>query len=472
MSSVVCCEGGSGRRVSVLLLLLMLCLQLILSCNAGRINRSAFMDGDVRSEVVDPNNRTIWSMFNLTEEQVSRIRNGTNPSGKDETTQATKNRLLDQIAVQRINEIQQRIRIAVSNKQDAEDLAIVDDQPKAMHEKAGYPICNGETTPHHNWQRSSNFTLKFADSIFQQHGNSDNVASAFLRLYKVNPKATSGQEATPSPTPAMETVCPEPMLESQIRVTVSIVHQQKKKRKLETKKRTCNTMMLSTTKTGWVDIDVKCAINYWAQLPRAQYPPIVVGLLMIEVHDDEENQLLPGLYFQPPTCDQADIAVPWTVYRSATTVSSLEDNNLSKCPRLDVRFLGNGELSSKSFDSNNNVRSQLEALKRQLSNPSRSRETLNIESTTLNSPTIDNMLENIENASQEREQVHHHRRRHHHSQQQHPMADCESSDSRDSSQQSETQHQQRTHNNHYHHHHHHQHHNHHKHRHVSQSEEE
>jgi len=63
-------------------------------------------------------------------------------------------------------------------------------------------------------------------------------------------------------------------------------------------------MMLSTTKTGWVDIDVRCALNYWAQPQRPQ-EPMVIGQLMIEVHDDEENQLLPGLYFQPPTCDQA-----------------------------------------------------------------------------------------------------------------------------------------------------------------------
>ncbi|XP_034478997.1 protein anachronism isoform X2 [Drosophila innubila] len=452
MSSVVCCEGGS-RRVSVLLLLLLLCLQLILSCNAGRINRSAFMDGDVRSEVVDPNNRTIWSMFNLTQEQVRRIQNGSNPSGKDETTQATRNQLLDQIAVRRMNEVQQRIQFALSNKQNADEPPSVDDQPKATHEKAGYPMCNGETTLQHNWQRLNNVTLQFADSIFQHNNNATNVESAFLRLYKVNPRATAGQEATRQPTSAMEPICPEPMLESQIRVTVSIVYQLKKK---QTKKRTCNTMMLSSTKTGWVDIDVKCALNYWCQPARAQTnnnnnsnAHIVVGQLMIEVHDDEENQLLPGLYFRPPTCDQADLAVPWTFYRSATSVSSLENNNLSKCPRLDVLFVGNGDLSVKNFDHSNYERSQLEALKHKTYNPNRSKENLNTESTTLNSPTIDNMLENSENESQEMEQVHHHRRHHHHNQQQHSMPDCESN---------------------YHHRHHHQHHNHHKH-HNSQSEE-
>ncbi|KAH8297133.1 hypothetical protein KR044_005328 [Drosophila immigrans] len=478
MSSVVYCEGSS-RRVSVMLLLLLLGLQLMLSCNAGRIHRSAFMDGDVRSEVVDPNNRTIWGMFNLTEEQVNRIRNGTNPSGKDETTQATRNRLLDHIALQRMNEIRSRIRIAVSNdNQNAQH-----EQDKPLHEMAGYPICNGETTTPPEWNQMHNLSLEFASSVFQQNrGTQMSVDSAILRLYKKNPKATgtaatsaTAQEAstsTATSTSATEPMCPEPMLESQIRVTVSIVHQQKKKRKTERKKRTCNTMMLSSTKTGWVDIDVKCALNYWSQQQQAQ-SPILVGVLLIEVHDDEENQLLPGLYFQPPSCDKADIAVPWPVYRSASTMRSVESNPMPKFPRLDVIYIGNGALSVKNFDNTNDV----ENFNRQkyIYGPNRSRESLNTEPTTLNSPTIDNMLENNESASQDREHIHQHRRRHHHNhsqQQQHQAADCQdSSDSNDSSQQSETQHQLRTHHNHYHLHHHHQHHDHHKHRHSAQSEE-
>ncbi|XP_034108380.1 protein anachronism isoform X1 [Drosophila albomicans] len=471
MSSVVCCEG-SGRRVSVLLLMLLLGLQLMLSCNAGRIHRSAFMDGDVRSEVVDPNNRTIWGMFNLTEEQVNRIRNGTNPSGKDETTQATRNRLLDHIALQRMNEIRSRIRIAVSN----DNQNTQHEQDKPLHEMAGYPICNGETTTSEQWNQTNNLSLEFASSVFQQNrGSQMTVDSAILRLYKTNPKAqsaTPAHEATSTSTSATEPLCPEPMLESQIRVTVSIVHQQKKKRKTERKKRTCNTMMLSTTKTGWVDIDVKCALNYWAQQQQTQ-SPIVVGVLLIEVHDDEENQLMPGLYFQPPSCEKADIAVPWPVYRSASTLRSVENSPVPKFPRLDVIYIGNGALSPKNFDSTNDVENF--NLQKYIYGPNRSRESLNTEPTTLNSPTIDNMLENSESASQAKEHIHQHRRRHQHSQQQQPhqMTDCfDSSDSKDSSQQSETQHQLRTHHNQYHHnHHHHQHHNHHKHRHSAQSEE-
>lgn len=76
--------------------------------------------------------------------------------------------------------------------------------------------------------------------------------------------------------------------------------------------------MLSSAMTGWVEIDVKCALAYWEQQMRQeeqqqqrhsqqqqQLAASVVGMLMIEVHDDEENPLRPGLYFAPPTCDQA-----------------------------------------------------------------------------------------------------------------------------------------------------------------------
>ncbi|XP_017867694.1 PREDICTED: protein anachronism isoform X1 [Drosophila arizonae] len=483
MSSIVLC----GRRLLLLLLFLQL---LMMSCDAARINRSAFMDGDVRSEVVDPNNRTIWGMFNLTEEQVNRIRSGSNPAAKDEATQANKNHLLDQIARQRINEIRSRIRIAVTKSDVNDSQAEQAELNQPSHEKAGYPICNSETTPS-NWQQSSNVTLEFASSVFQQYGNNNLILdSAILRLYKINPadKTTAAPATAASgsgnvePMPATTPSCREPYLESQIRVTVYIVHQQKKKRKLERKKRTCNTIMLSSTKTGWVDIDVKCALTYWAQQQQQQqqqqqhptqhsHLPIEVGLLMIEVHDDEDNQLLPGLYFQPPTCVQADIAVPWSVYGPATPMPNMENNTLSRCPRLDVRFLGNGLLTEKSFENRTN--GKLENLKSQVLNPSRSREHLNAEATTLNSPTIDNNLENSENESEQREQIHHHRRRHHHQ-----SVECASMEAEESFQQSaETQHHLRTHHNHHHHHHHrhHQSHNHHhhqhKHRHVVQNEE-
>ncbi|KAH8407471.1 hypothetical protein KR222_001699 [Zaprionus bogoriensis] len=452
MASVVYSDAGrcGGRRVSLFLLLLSV-LQLLASCEAARINRAAFMDGNVYSEVVDPNNSTIMSMFNLTKEHVERLQNLSNHAAKDETAQTIQNRLLDRLAVHRINDIRTRIREAVLNKGDTN------------HEKAGYPICDASSL---NWQQSPNLSLHFASSVFED--NVVSINSAILRLYKLNPKAPAGAAVE---QPAVAPLCPEPPLESQIRVTVSIIHQLKKKRKLERKKRICNTMMLSTTKTGWVEIDVKCALNYWTQQLQLQqqqqtqtpaqaqaqaqaqaghqHLPIMVGQLMIEVHDDEDNQLMPGLYFQPPSCDKADLNVT-----SSKT------------------------LLNKNLDSNNYDRIFYENLKRSIYSPSRSRE--NTESTTLlNSPTIDNMLENnSENDSQEeREQLHQHRLRHHHSEQL-QSADCElvDSSSKDSSQRTQQNHHQHHHHHHHHHHHqqqqHHQvHHNHHKHRHVMPSEE-
>nr|AAL25288.1 GH07389p [Drosophila melanogaster] len=174
--------------------------------------------------------------------------------------------------------------------------------------------------------------------------------------------------------------------------------------------------MLSSSSTGWVEIDVKCALAYWEQQHRQQLrqqqplqPQLtasVVGILMIEVHDDEENLLRPGLYFAPPTCDQADIAVPWSVYRTEPFKSHLASWTLPRKPRLDIFF--NGSNSMKN--SYNTPKSRAF-----------------IESTTSNSPTIDNQLdESGEYESQQRVHaplVHH--RRHHHNHQQ-PESESES----------------------------------------------
>lgn len=139
----------------------------------------------------------------------------------------------------RINEIRSRIRIAVtkSDVNDSQAEQAVQNQPS--HEKAGYPICNSETTPS-NWQQSTNVTLEFASSVFQQYGNNNLILdSAILRLYKINPAdktaaaaATTTSSSNVEPTAEATPLCREPYLESQIRVTVYIVHQQKKKRKL------------------------------------------------------------------------------------------------------------------------------------------------------------------------------------------------------------------------------------------------
>ncbi|XP_017150073.1 protein anachronism isoform X3 [Drosophila miranda] len=307
MSSVKCCEKCGRSRSQVLLLQLLILMVMLMSmsrdCQASpsRFNHSAFMDG-VQSVVVNPYNRTILNMFDLTEEQIQSIQNRSNPNTKDETTQSSNHQYLELVASQRLNEIFKRLHKAISNEPNVNKSA----------EKAGYPICNAEMSIS-NWQQANNLTLQFASSVFDHNG--DRPSSALLRLYKTYPGQSPSQsqsqgqgqaESTEQPT---ATLCPDQAeVGPQIRVTVSIVHQQKKKRKLERKKRTCNTTMFSSSLTGWVEIDVKCALAYWEQQQRQQQPqqllPSVVGMLMIEVHDDEENPLKPGLYFEPPTCDQ------------------------------------------------------------------------------------------------------------------------------------------------------------------------
>ncbi|SPP74442.1 protein anachronism isoform X1 [Drosophila guanche] len=414
MSSVECCEKcGRSRRVLLLMVVLM---SMSRDCQASRFNHSAFMDG-VQSVVVNPYNRTILNMFDLTEEQIQSIQNRSNPNTKDEATQSSNHQYLEHVASQRLNEIFKRLHKAISNEPNVNRSA----------EKAGYPICNGETSIP-NWQQANNVTLQFASSVFDHNG--DRPSSALLRLYKTHPgqspSHSQSQESTEQPA---ATLCPDQaQVGPQIRVTVSIVHQQKKKRKLERKKRTCNTTMFSAGMTGWVEIDVKCALAYWEQQQRQQQQqqqqhqqllPSVVGMLMIEVHDDEENPLKPGLYFEPPTCDQADPAVPWNAYGSKTFVPYLESRSMPRYPRIDVGFNG-----STSLSLNNCLKS--------IHSIPKSKSYISPESTTPNSLTMDNLLdETSETESQqekerererEREQVplvHQHHRRHHHSHQQH-----------------------------------------------------
>ncbi|XP_015040023.2 protein anachronism isoform X1 [Drosophila pseudoobscura] len=419
MSSVKCCEKCGRSRSQVLLLQLLILMVMLMSmsrdCQASpsRFNHSAFMDG-VQSVVVNPYNRTILNMFDLTEEQIQSIQNRSNPNTKEETTQSSNHQYLELVASQRLNEIFKRLHKAISNEPNVNKSA----------EKAGYPICNAEMSIP-NWQQANNLTLQFASSVFDHNG--DRPSSALLRLYKTYPGQSPSQsqsqsqgqaESTEQPT---ATLCPDQAeVGPQIRVTVSIVHQQKKKRKLERKKRTCNTTMFSSSLTGWVEIDVKCALAYWEQQQRQQQPqqllPSVVGMLMIEVHDDEENPLKPGLYFEPPTCDQADPAVPWNAYGSKTFVPYLESRSMPRYPRIDVGFNG-----SASFSPHNCLKSIYSIPK--------SRSHISPESTTPNSQTMDNLLDGTrETESQQervREQVHQHHRRHHHKHRDSPASESE-----------------------------------------------
>lgn len=119
------------------------------------------------------------------------------------------------------------------------------------HNSAAYPACNGETTIA-DWQQQPNLTLQFASDWFHYGGPSQKLKSAVLRLYKVNPKANNqgtivqtvtapaavagaaggAAAAAAAAEAAASVICPEPKVDSQLRITVYIIHQQKKKRKL------------------------------------------------------------------------------------------------------------------------------------------------------------------------------------------------------------------------------------------------
>lgn len=95
MLSAVCCERRHlGQRLCLSLLLALSLLLLLISCQAEPINRTM-------SVVVDPHNTTIWTLFNLTTEQVNRITNGYTTKTSEETTQATRDERLDYIRERR-----------------------------------------------------------------------------------------------------------------------------------------------------------------------------------------------------------------------------------------------------------------------------------------------------------------------------------------------------------------------------------
>ncbi|XP_016971293.1 protein anachronism isoform X2 [Drosophila rhopaloa] len=311
MASVVRCEKSGRNRIRELVLVLSLVL-MAGDSRAAPFDPSFFIEG-VQSEVVNPFNRTIFNRFNLTEEQILSIQNRSNPNMRDTSPQSPNEVLLRQVATHRLNDIAQIVQKTILNENSG-----------VSKEKAGFPFCDKETTNSDEWQLGNNVTLHFASTVFSSNSE-DRLSSALLRLYKTNPGQNRDQDpgqipAQPVSTESPGTMAPncakQPTVGPQIRVTVSIILQQRKKQR---KKRTCNTAMLSSSSTGWVEIDVKCALAYWEQQnrqeqqhrqmlrqqqPQNQLITSVVGLLMIEVHDDEENPLKPGLYFEPPTCEQ------------------------------------------------------------------------------------------------------------------------------------------------------------------------
>ncbi|XP_011291015.1 protein anachronism isoform X3 [Musca domestica] len=227
---------------------------------------------------------------------------------------------------------------------------------------AAYPTCNSEKTEA-SWLNDNNITIQFSSTLFEQKMQNLNLDSAILRLFKINPNDTrdnqelasgvsnngdnDGDDDVSDDTTKLKR-CAEPTLDAQIRVTVSIVQQTRRNKRgvYERKKRICNTIMMNVSTTGWVEIDIRRAIYIWEnvgkQMEQNQQsrPPVLVGYLMIEVHDEEEQPLKPGLFFKPPSCNQADLAIPWNYYRPYSPSSPFATLEVPRYPRLDVKLIG------------------------------------------------------------------------------------------------------------------------------------
>lgn len=92
-------EKCGRSRIREMILVMFLVLVTAEESQAFPFNPS-FMEG-VQSEVVNPFNRTILSRFNLTEEQIQRIQNQSNPNMRDEASQSSNQLYLQQVATQR-----------------------------------------------------------------------------------------------------------------------------------------------------------------------------------------------------------------------------------------------------------------------------------------------------------------------------------------------------------------------------------
>ncbi|XP_011213064.2 protein anachronism [Bactrocera dorsalis] len=341
--------------------------------NGHLLKRGAsFMDDDatVRTEIVDRNNRTILARFNLTVAQMNSIMQSQNPNNEDRAGQDATQRF-HVIKEFRINDIKNRLQSAFQASNSDET------QGHPLHEIAAYPICNSESTES-SWMHDNNVTIRFSDSLFEPKRDNLNLDSAILRLYKVNPNNTDDPNASNDEGDKEAKSCGDPLtLTPQIRVTVSIVRQLRRNKR-ERKKHICNTTMMNISKTGWVEIDIRRAIYIWESVERQQQQqsrqqPIQIGWLMIEVHDEEENPLKPGLFFNPPKCDQAEFAIPWNYYGPHTSMSPFAAHEVPRYPRLDVKLIGYASFAPKNMKKE--VHDMLRGnLRRQLFNHSKASE--------------------------------------------------------------------------------------------------
>ncbi|XP_075165848.1 anachronism isoform X2 [Haematobia irritans] len=374
-------------------------------------------DSIIRTELVDGNNRKqILAMFNLTEAQMSRIYAGINAANKE--AEANGSVYFKNIKDFRINDIKTRISNAIQTKNSEEIIEY------PLHEMAAYPTCNSETTES-SWMHDNNITIQFSSSLFEKKMQNLNLDSATLRLFKINPNESLGNDQASTAETYTDNDgnsddigkpkrCADPSLDAQIRVTVSIV-QQMRRNKRERKKRICNTIMMNVSTTGWVEIDIRRAIYIWEnvgkQMEQSQQtrPPVLVGYLMIEVHDEEEQPLKPGLFFKPPSCNQADLAIPWNYYRPDPAMSPFTAHEVPRYPRLDVKLVGYASFApiNQPNAQPDTVYASLKDKLFNLSHKSDSSENDN-ESTTERTSVAYNHLQEVEDNEQE-EHLHHKR---------------------------------------------------------------
>ncbi|CAD7077355.1 unnamed protein product [Hermetia illucens] len=254
-------------------------------------------DSAVKTQVVDIQNpdamNSIFQQFNLSAEQLEQMRRHSNT--KSWTAANFDNNNFTDAKALRVYSIRNQIRKVIESVGSAKDTT--------TYEMSAYPICTQINST--SWKDESNVTVRFAPSLFENEHPNMYLDTAVLRLHKISPIPEHRSESSAA--------CNiEPFL-SQIRVTISTMQQSKRFK--HKKRRICNTLMLNTTTTGWVTIDVKKAIYIWERTEQQPFTgrgssnasnrwTVLTGWLTIDVHDEDERQLNAGNYFAPPRCEE------------------------------------------------------------------------------------------------------------------------------------------------------------------------
>ncbi|XP_055920453.1 protein anachronism [Eupeodes corollae] len=361
------------------------------SVSGIRSRRTSIEDQTVESVRVDMKDERVLRLFNLTADELKKRTESLAATKAGSTIAPKDNQRFVNIKGYRFEDIRNRIQMAVNGHGTMSS----ENSDNIQHEMAAYPICNSNES---SWQDDLNVTIRFSDSLFEAKSNALYLESAILRLYKLNPNNTAAEPTAPTKG------CAEPNIDSQIRVTVSIVL---RKNRREKKKRICNTLMMNVSQTGWVEIDIKRAIHIWETVERHRASSVLVGWLLIEVHDEEDRPRNAGLYFRPPKCDQADYAIPWNFYRSYSTLPTPFTDKVPTYPRIDIKLIS-ADATLLPHNPEARPNSNLNREIYRISNHNSE------ESTTSLTPT-DNLLVPSDSTEIHRHRQRHARHHHHHS---------------------------------------------------------